>query len=107
MKSYLPDSIMNDLDKIVNNNESFDSELWAEVVYNYATAWKNTKSKSDKYLLLDTLKTLWIGRFVCYVIEVKDMDMNEAETVIQKQAELFEEKFDYLRSIYEDPMMPT
>jgi hypothetical protein len=107
MKSYLPDSIMNDLDKIVNNNENFDSELWAEVVYNYTNAWKNTNTESDKYLLLETLKTLWIGRFVSYATEVKDMDMNEAETVIQKQAEIFEEKFDYLRSIYQDPIIPT
>jgi hypothetical protein len=29
------------------------------------------------------------------------MDINDAETIIQKQAELFEEKFDYLKSTYE------
>ena len=28
------------------------------------------------------------------------MDINEAETVIQKQAEVFEEKINYLISIY-------
>ena len=48
------------------------------------------------------MKTLWIGRFVDYAIEAKDMNMNEAEKVIQKQAEVFEEKFDYLKSIYKD-----
>jgi hypothetical protein len=63
--------------------------------------------RGNKYLLLDTLKTLWIGRFVSYAIEVKDMDINEAEIVIQKQGELFEEKLDYLRSIYENSGMPT
>jgi hypothetical protein len=35
------------------------------------------------------------------------MDMNEAENVIQRQAEIFEDKFEYLRSIYEDPISPT
>jgi hypothetical protein len=104
---YLPDEIIKDLERVANNNEEIDSELWAEIVYNYASAWKNIKSESDQCLLLDSLKTLWIGRFVSYANEVKNMDINEAEIVIQKQAEIFEGKFDYLRSIYEDPIMPT
>ncbi len=94
------DSIVADLEKIVENNENFDPELWAEIVYNYAAAWKKVENESDKYLLLDSLKTLWIGRFVTYATEVKSMDINEAEVVIQKQAEVFEDKLDYLKSIY-------
>ena len=100
MKQFLPVSIIEDLEKIVKNKSKFDSELWAEIVYNYAATWKNKKTESEKYLLIDTLKTLWIGRFVEYAKEVEKMDMNEAEIVIQKQAEVFEEKIDYLRSIY-------
>jgi hypothetical protein len=107
MRKYLPDSIVKDLEKIIENNNSLDSELWAEIVYNYASAWKNTDTETEKNKLLDSLKTLWIGRLVSYAKEVKGMDINEAEMIIQKQAEIFEEKFDYLRSIYEDPMMPT
>jgi len=100
MGHYLPKEIMDDLENIVEKDMSFDSELWVEVVYNYAAAYKMTESEPDKYLLLDSLKTLWIGRFVSYAEETKDMDINEAETILQKQAEVFEEKFDYLRSIY-------
>ncbi len=107
MKQYLPPDIVKDLENIVDNGNSFDCELWTEIVYNYAASWKNLRTDSDKYLLLDSLKTLWIGRFVSYADQVKDMDINDAEIVIQKQAEVFEEKFDYLRSIYEDPIMPT
>ncbi len=97
---FLPSAILSDLEKIVKKRKSFDSDLWAEVVYNYAAAYKNIKTEPDRFLLLDSLKTLWIGRFVSYAIETKDMDINEAETILQKQAEVFEEKFDYLRSIY-------
>jgi len=100
MKQFLPESIIEDIEKIVQNKNGFDPELWAEIVYNYASAWKNMKTESEKYILIDSLKTLWIGRFVSYAEEVKNMDMNEAEIVIQRQAEIFEEKFDYLRSIY-------
>jgi len=46
------------------------------------------------------LKTLWIGRFVSYAIETKDMDVNKAEHIIQKSAEIFEKQFNYIRSIY-------
>ena len=100
IRKILPEDIVADLEKIVENNENFDPELWAEIVYNYAAAWKKVENESDKYLLLDSLKTLWIGRFVTYATEVKSMDINEAEVVIQKQAEVFEDKLDYLKSIY-------
>jgi len=105
MKNYLTEQLINDLEKIVNEGKEFDPELWAEIVYNYAASWKNIKLDSDKYLLLDTLKTLWLGRFVSFARDVKDKELNEAEAIIQKQAEVFEEKFDYLKSIYEEPIM--
>ena len=95
------------MENIVNNNEKIDSELWAKVVYNYAAAYKKTKDESDKYQLLDSLKILWIGRFVSYATEVENMDLNDAERVIQKQAAIFEKKFDYLKSIYKNDMTVT
>jgi glucosylglycerate synthase len=104
---YLPEEIVSELEKIVDGKQSFNSEIWAEIVYNYAAAFKKTKDKSDRYLLLDTLKTFWLGRFVSYAEEVKDMDINDAEKVIQKQAEIFEDKLDYLLSKYEETAAPT
>ena len=100
MGHYLPEEIMGDLVNLVDNDGIFDPELWVEIVYNFAAAYKRTERDADKYLLLDSLKTLWIGRFVSYADETKDMDINEAEKVLQKQAEVFEGKFDYLRSVY-------
>jgi hypothetical protein len=99
---FLPESIISDLERIVNNYEIFDSDLWSEIVYNYASSWKDIRSDEGKILLLNTLKTLWIGRYVHYAIEVEKFDINQAEIVIQKQAEIFEEKINYLRSIYEN-----
>ncbi len=107
IKQYIPESILKELENIVDNGQEFDSEIWTEIVYNFASSWKQAKTDEDKYKLLDSLKTLWLGRFVSYAKKVEDMDINSAEIVIQKQAEIFEEKFDYLRSIYEDPVMPT
>jgi hypothetical protein len=101
IKHILPEEIVNDLDNnVVKNIINLDAELWAEIVYNYASAYRNAENEADKYTLLDSLKTLWIGRFVSYAKETKGMDINGAETVLQKQAEVFEEKLQYLISIY-------
>lgn len=104
---YLPEEITIELEKIVNGEHDFNSEIWAEIVYNYAAAYKKTKDKSDRYLLLDTLKMFWLGRFVSYAKEVENMDINDAEKVIQRQAEIFEDKLDYLLSKYEETVTPT
>jgi hypothetical protein len=100
IQQIVPNEVMVDLEHVIKNNAEFNSELWVEVVYNFAAAYKRAVTQDDKYKLLDALKPLWIGRFVSYAIETKDMDINEAEVVLQKQAEVFEGKFDYLTSIY-------
>ena len=100
IKQILTGDMIDDLDQIVQNHGRYDAELWAEIVYNYAGAYKNAKDDEMKCLLLDSLKTLWIGRFISYVVETHEMDINEAETVLQKQAEVFEEKLNYLLSVY-------
>jgi hypothetical protein len=100
IQKILPKEISEELDKIIDNYTAFNPELWAEIVYNYAAAYKSAQNIEQKNLLIDTLKTIWIGRFVSYALETKDMDIDEAEKVIQKQAEIFEQKLDYLRGIY-------
>jgi len=100
LQKILPKDIIEELNTINDNYTSFDPELWAEIVYNYAAAYKSAKSMKQKNLLINTLKTLWIGRFVSYAIETKKMDINEAEKILQKQAVIFEQKLDYLRGIY-------
>ncbi len=100
IQKILPQDITAELDNVIDNYTAFNPELWAEIVYNYAAAYKSANNIEQKNLLIDTLKTLWIGRFVSYAIETKDMDTNEAEKVLQKQAEIFELKLDYLRGIY-------
>lgn len=100
ISKILPDDIMTLLNKSVNNHETFDSDLWSKIVYNYAAAYKCAQKKSEKISLLDALKTLWIGRFVSYAVQTENMDINESELVLQKQAEIFEKNLDYLISIY-------
>ena len=98
----LPIDLISKLNDIVDNNSDFNSELWVKIVFNYSSAYKNIEENDEesKYKLLDTLKTLWIERFVSYAKQVENMNINDAEKIIQKQAEIFENNFEYLKSIY-------
>jgi hypothetical protein len=100
--NILPNDLISDLENIIKNNEKFKPELWAKIVYHYAASYKRLEENDEKskYKLLDTLKTLWIGRFVSYAKQVEEMDINDAEKVIQDQAEIFEKNFNYLKSIF-------
>jgi len=88
----LPQKIM----KKLESNIDIDAETWAEIVYNFAKYYKIADDKSA----IDALKILWLLRFITYFNEVKDMEWNEAEEVIQKQARIFEDKMNYFISIY-------
>ncbi|KAA0008113.1 MAG: glycosyl transferase family 2 [Thermoplasmata archaeon] len=100
IKRFLPEDIMARLEKCAKDVKGLDAELWAKIVYNFAASYKRLDKDVDRFVLLEAFKPLWLGRFVSYALEVKDMDVNEAERVIYHQAEVFENNFDYLVSIY-------
>ena len=96
----LPKELMKKLSIIENNIEKFDGEIWSEVVYNFAAHYKNLKDEREKKNVLNALESLWLGRFVSYAMKTRDMDITEAEEIIEEQARIFEEKKKYLLSIY-------
>lgn len=100
MREFLPDQLIHSVEDVVNNGNQFDADLWSKIVFHYASSFKSVADDGKKYMLLDTLKTLWLGRFVSYAKIVDDMDINDAEKIIQQQAETFEKNFDYLKEIF-------
>ncbi len=100
MKEFLPEQLVHSIEEVVNDGHQFDADLWSKIVFHYAASYKSVADDGKKYMLLDTLKTLWLGRFVSYAEIVDDMDINDAEKIIQRQAEIFEENFDYLKNIF-------
>lgn len=100
--NILSTDLISNLVNVVENNSEFNPELWAKIVYKYAAKYNNVDEKDEKskYILLDSLKTLWIGRFVSYAKQVENKDINESEKIIQQQAEIFEKNFEYLKSIF-------
>ncbi|HEC95339.1 MAG TPA: glycosyl transferase family 2 [Thermoplasmatales archaeon] len=100
IQRFLPEDLVKKLEKTTKDTSKFDADLWAKIVYNFAASYKLLGKSVDRYVLLEAFKPLWLGRFVSYAIEVKDMEVNEAERVIHHQAEVFEDNFGYLVSIY-------
>lgn len=102
-QEVLPKKVADTIEKNVSHRRIFDfsAELWADVVYSFAKAYKKTDEKhTERRGLLDALRILWNGRLISFVKETKNMDTSEAECVIQKQAEAFENKFEDFRSSY-------
>ncbi len=99
IQRYLPADINSRLEDAYNDIEKLDADTWAKAVYRFAAAYRHLERDIDKYILIEALKSLWLGRFASYAIEVKDMDTEEAERVVQKQAKVFEDNFDYFISL--------
>jgi hypothetical protein len=103
MRKILPKEIMKKIEYIAKNGknfETYDAQSWARSVYHFAAYYKKINKKTEKYILLDALKTLWLGRLLGYIYETKKMSIIEAEKVIQNQAKVFEEELEYFLSLY-------
>jgi len=73
----------------------FGPELWAGIVYDFAYTFHNWLR--NRHQLVAIMLPLYFGRTAAYVEEVKGMSGEEAEAVIERQAEIFEERKSYLR----------
>ncbi len=99
LSTYISNETSQSLEKQVNAG-IIDAELWSRIVYEFAASYKTLDSAEKKQTLIDTLKPLWIGRFASYAKETQGMNLNQAEQIIQEQAQIFERNFDFFRSIY-------
>ncbi len=72
----------------------FPLRLWTRIVYDYALAYHKRKLSHDH--LLKSLTPLYLGKTASFVMEVKDMEQDEAEREIEKLCLEFEENKDLL-----------
>ncbi len=66
--------------------------LWARICYAFAAAFH--RARADE--LLDALIPLYFGRVAAFVRETKARTVEEAEAVVERQAEVFESQKPYL-----------
>lgn len=81
------------------NSLTFPPELWCKILYDFAFTFQSWSRNRRR--LVDIITPLYFGRVGAYCQEVAGMSHKEAEAVIQKQAQIFEENKSYLVDKYE------
>lgn len=66
----------------------FSAELWARIVIDFAVAYNKSPLPSEG--VMEAMIPLYLGRTAAFVQETSEMTTQEAEAVVQAQAETFE-----------------
>ena len=98
--SILHESLIARIEKELSSN-GINSESWVESVYNYSYHY-NKASNFEKEQILDSLIPLWNGRTARFIIDTQDMNTEQAELEIQRQADIFLEWKHILSDIYKN-----
>ncbi len=75
-------------------DEELDAELWSKILYDFAVIYQLWQRNRRR--LVDIITPLYFGRTKSYCEQVINMSSDEAEAVVQKQAEVFEKNKPYL-----------
>jgi glycosyltransferase involved in cell wall biosynthesis len=72
---------------------------WARIVYDFASTFH--KWKRDRGKLVEIMRPLYYARVASFINRTRDMTSQEAEKVIDEQAQIFEELKPYLLKIWD------
>lgn len=73
------------LPKLIGNETGVEPDDWARFVYAAASYYKKNKSRK----VINTLLSLWYGRYYNHVNKIKDMNNTSAEKEVEKCFEFF------------------
>jgi hypothetical protein len=78
------------------NSENFlmPTEDWAKIVYDFSTTFHNWKKERKN--LVDIMRPLYYARVASFINRTRDMTTQQAEEVIEQQAQTFEDLKPYL-----------
>ena len=69
-------------------------EVWAKMLYDLAAAFHHWKG--NRQLMVSMMTPLYFARVASFVNRTKDMTNEQAEVIVEEQAEVFEQQKDYL-----------
>jgi len=72
----------------------FKTEVWAKILYDLAAAFHHWKG--NRQLMVGLMTPLYFARVASFVNRTLDMSNEEAEAIVEDQAETFEKTKDYL-----------
>jgi hypothetical protein len=93
-------SKLTEVSDIVAERFDFPTELWAKVIFDYATAFRREGNGVEQ--LLDSLQPLYYGKVLSYINKVETMSIQQAEEYVEEQCLVFEETKPYLLSSWAD-----
>ena len=97
LREILGDELFEEITGISrSSSRQFSPELWAKTVYSFASSFKS-QTRDE---LLDTLRGLWLGKVHSFVIQTGGMSDEDANNLVEKEAEAFEELKPFLLSHY-------
>jgi glycosyltransferase involved in cell wall biosynthesis len=77
---------------------SLPTEIWAKLVYDFVATFHKWQTHREK--LIEIMRPLYYARVASFINETREMSTEEAESVIESQALIFEETKPYLASIW-------
>lgn len=95
-KIIAPDNwpLIEDLSSKKEKDFIFKTEVWAKILYDLAAAFHHWKG--NRQLMVSLMTPLYFARVASFVNRTKDMSNEEAEAVVEEQAEIFEQNKGYL-----------
>ena len=79
---------------VSDSEEELDADLWSKILYDFSVVYQLWQRNRRR--LVDIITPLYYGRTKSYCEQVINMGSDEAEAVVQKQAEIFEKNKPYL-----------
>lgn len=100
LAGFLPEERMGELEEIARrraDNFEFPMRTWVRLVWDYAVAYhRSPKDDESINRLMLSMVPLYFGRTASFVRETWDMPTYEAEEVIEKLCDVYEEEKEYL-----------
>jgi hypothetical protein len=86
--------VIEDLTKKEGTDFLMHTETWAKILYDLAAAFHHWKG--NRQLLVSVMTPLYFARVASFVNRTTDMSNEQAEEVVEEQAEVFEKTKEYL-----------
>jgi YHS domain-containing protein len=88
------------LNKMPQKDFIIPQNIWARIVYDLFLSFHSWRK--DRFKLINIMSPLYHASVASFVNITKDMDNHEAELVVERQAEVFEEEKGYLISKWKE-----
>ncbi len=95
-KIVSPDNwkVIKRLSQAAEKDFSMKTEVWSRILYDLAAAHHHWKG--NRHLLVSLMTPLYFARVASFVNRSREMSNEEAEALVEEQAEVFEKNKDYL-----------